>query len=188
MKRRDLLKGGLALAGLLAVTKAGGRWLIGAETPQLPLPTLRFLSERQASIVVAAACAMVGPQAEADYAAGDWDPVTDFEGLLDGMAPDQRDLAATGLHLFEEWTFGLTGFSGQDRATQLDILAAWRISDNPLQLSVWGLIHAATTSSYGKARVAWDRLGYGGPCVPSGEHKGRPPGQLAAFEWDEVVP
>lgn len=188
MKRRDLLKGGLALAGLLAVTKAGGRWLIGAQQPALPLPELRYLSPRQASIVVAAACAMVGPAATEDYASGAWDPVTDFEDLIGAMAADQRDLAATGLHLFEEWTFGLTGFSGQDLATQQDILAAWRTSDNPLQLSIWGLLHAATTSSYGKTAAYWERVGYPGPCVPSGPHRGRPPGQVAAFEWDEVVP
>lgn len=188
MKRRDVLKGGLALAGLLALTKGAGRLLIGAADPVFPLPPLKHLSPRQAAIVQAAAIAFVGPNAESDLLAGAWDPVTDFESLIGAMAPDQRDLAATGLHLFEEWTLGLTGFSGRDREDQLAILEAWRTSDNPLQLSIWGLLHAATTSSYGQTQAAWDRIGYPGPCVPSAGHAGRPPGQRAAFTWDEVVP
>ncbi len=182
--RRQLFALPVLAAGGLAAAKVGGRWLLGAEGPSRPLPELTHLSPRQAAIVTAAALAMVGPAAEAAYEAGRWEPARDVDGLLGRLAADQRTTVGVGIHLLEEWTLGMRGFSSWDRATQRSTLTAWRTSGLALHRSVWGFLHAATCSSFSGSEAGWELAGYPGPLVGSS----RPPGQSATLEWGEGVP
>lgn len=184
LRRRDFLALSALGVGGLAALKVGGRWAIGVTSPARLVPALSHLSARQAAIVTAAALAMVGPRGEAAYAAGAWDPAGDTDALLGRLAADQRDQLGLALHLFEEWTWGLTGFTSWSRAEQRATLAAWRTSRLGLKKSVWGFLHAATCSSFSGTPAGWAAMAYPGPCVGTG----RPPGQTASFDWDEAVP
>lgn len=184
LRRRDFLALSALGVGTLAVAKVGGRWALGVTPPARALPALTHLSARQAATVTAAALAMVGPRAEAAYDAGRWDPAGDTDALLGRLAADQRDQLLMALTLFEEWTLGLSGFSSWTREAQRARLAAWRTADLGLKRSVWGFLHAATCSSFSGTEAGWEAMGYPGPTVGTG----RPPGQTAAFDWDEAVP
>lgn len=184
LRRRDFL--GFAVLGVASVTaiKLGGRALLGTTPPTRPLPTLRYLSVRQAATVTAAGLAMVGPAAEQAYLAGDWEPAASVDALFGRLPDDQRQALGIALILFEEWTPGLSGFSSWDRDTQRQVLAKWRTSSLGIQRSVWGFLHGATASSFSGSPAGWKQMNYPGPVVRGS----RSPGQTAHFEWDESVP
>lgn len=186
LKRRDFLIGAVAGLGGLAAIKVGGRALLGAAPPSRDLDNsrLKYLSPRQEATLTAAALAFIGPSGEAAYDAGEWDPALGFDGLLEGLAPDQRDQILLGVLLFEEWTPGLTGFSSWDRDTQRSVLAAWRTSTLGLKCGIWGFLHAGATTGFSQTEAGWRVMGFPGPQISTG----RPPGQTATFEWDEAVP
>lgn len=190
IRRRDLLKVPVGLVGAYALLKLGVRGVVGPAPPPGGdiVASLEHLSPRQARIVTAAALAMVGPSAEAAFLSGRWKPAQDFDRLLSGMAPDQRAVVGIGLQLFEEWTWGMKGFSGSTREVQLAQLAKWRSSGLAIQRSIWGVLHAATCSSFSGTEAGWEVMGYPGPCLAQATRPGRPPGQSAVFEWDERVP
>lgn len=184
LRRRDFLAAAvLGVAGLAAL-KVGGRWLVGVPAPARALPALTHLDARRAATVTAAALALVGPRGQAAYEAGRWDPAADVDALLGRLHADTRDQLLLGLVLFEEWTWGLSGFSSWDRTTQVATLAAWRTSGLALQRGIWGFLHAACCSSFSGVEAGWEAMGYPGPCVGTA----RAPGQTAAFAWDEAVP
>ncbi|TNE90318.1 MAG: hypothetical protein EP330_08335 [Deltaproteobacteria bacterium] len=184
LRRRDFLKWSVLAVGAAATAKIGSRALLGVTMPSRTLPELRHLSPRQAATVTAAALAMVGPAGERAYEAGEWEPALGVDDMLGGLAADQRDQLGVALVLFEEWAVGPTGFSSWTREAQRARLAAWRTSSLGLHQSVWGFLHAATTSSFGFSEAGWRRMDYPGPCVGTS----RAPGQTATFEWDEAVP
>lgn len=190
LRRRDLLRGAVALVAGYAVLKAGVRVFGGPTTPALTRDParLRVLTPALEAVVTAAALAFNGDPGEEAYAAGSWDPAADVDALLSALAPDQAGLLCVAIRLFEEWTPGLTGFSGLDRADQVAKLAAWRTGRLALQRSVWGFLHAASTSSFAGSDAGWALVGYPGPCVPGPRGPGRMPGQRARFTWDESVP
>jgi hypothetical protein len=165
------------LAGVKAVARLGFGPHADREKP------LRFLTDREAAIARAAAVAMVGEVARPTLGTG-WDPAADLDDLLLGLAEDQRVAARAGLHLLEEWTLGLHGFSSRDVLEQREILAEWRTSSIALQRTVWGLLHAASCSSWSGRSDAWGLMGYPGPCVGTD----RSPGQSATFDWNPRVP
>ncbi len=187
LRRRDFLKAGVAgLAGLAAL-KVGARVLWGAAPGPAPLPLSRLhhLSARQEAIVTAVALAMVGPAAAPAYIAGDWDPAGHVDNVMSGLAPDQAQALGLGIHLLEEWTLGVTGFSRLSTENQVAFLAGWRTSSLALKRTVWGALHAATVSSFSAVDAGSKGLmGHPGPCLGTG----RPPGQTVQFEWDEAVP
>ena len=107
------------------------------------------------------------------------------DGMFGNLAPDQRQALGMGIHLLEEWTVGLTGFSRLSRDNQVAFLAGWRTSRLALHRTVWGALHAMTVSSFAAVEAGSKTLmGHPGPCVGTG----RPPGQTALFVWDEAVP
>lgn len=190
LSRRDFFKLAVGAAGGYAMLKVGARVFIGPPPPEVSHDPARLhhLSPRLERIVTAAALAIVGPAAEQAYRAGRWDPAADVDRLFEGLEPDQRSMAGVGLHLFEEWTWGLRGFSALERDAQLEHLARWASSPLALKRSVWGLLHAAACSSFSGGEDGWAVMGYPGPCLARGDHHGRSPGQSVAFEWDERVP
>lgn len=184
LRRRDFLKlSVLGVAGL-AVVKVGGRAIMGVTPPARALPSLAHLSPRQAATVTAVAIGIVGERAAAAYDAGEWEPAADLDALLGGFPPDKRAELLLAITLFEEWTVGLTGFSSWSKEAQQARLEDWRSSEMGLKQSVWGFLHAGSTSSFGFSAPGWRATDYPGPSVGTG----RPPGQSARFEWDEVVP
>ncbi len=186
LRRRDFLALSVVGVGGAALIKVGGRWVIGASDPpgSPDLSGLLHLSQRQARIVTAAALAMVGPAAEEAFVQGKWSPARGVDDLLGRLASDQRSQLGVALHLLEEWTVGLRGFSSWSREDQRALLARWRTSSLGLHRSVWGFLHAATASTFSGSEAGWEVMGYPGPCVGLG----RSPGQTAIFEWDERVP
>lgn len=134
--------------------------------------------------VLAVALAMVGPTGRAAWEGGDWNVVRDVDSLLSQLAPDQERLVRIGFRLLETWPKGLRRFSRLDLETQQAYLEEWRCSDNELQRSVWGVLHAAVVSSFSSGAQGWGLMGYPGPNVGTT----RPLGQTVSFEWDEVVP
>ncbi len=184
LQRRDFLKLTVLGVASIAAIKVGGRALIGASAPPRPLPKLTHLSPRQAATVTAAALVMVGPAAKQAYLDGDWEPTEFIDDVFGRLPADQRQSLGMALILFEEWTLGLTGFSGWDADTQRRVLASWRTSDMGLKRSVWGFLHAATCSSFSGSPAGWQVMGYPGPVVGGT----RMPGQSATFTWDEAVP
>jgi hypothetical protein len=189
-RRRDLLLALGSLGGLLAATKLGGRLLIGSAPPPRPTdPTrLRHLQPTHEAILTAIALAMTGPAAEAAYLQGRWDPAAAFDRTLDLLSPDQASQLLLALRLVEEWTWGLTGFSGLPREAQLDRLAAWQTSSLAVQRSIWGVMHALCCSSFSGTEAGWELMHYPGPCVAQPGSPGRAPGQSAPYAWDEAVP
>jgi hypothetical protein len=183
LRRRDFLA--LSVAGVagLALLKVGGRALLGV-TPPKRVRSYTHLSARQAATITAAGLAFVGPAGDAAYSAGDWDPAEGMDQMLALLAPDQRGQIGMAVLLLEEWTLGLSGFSSWSRDAQLALLASWRTSSLALHRTIWGLLHAATCSTFSGTEAGWVVMDYPGPCVGAG----RPPGQTAAFEWDEIVP
>lgn len=190
LRRRDFLKAAVLAAGAYATVKIGVRLFVGPSPPlrQHDPQRLAVLSTRQEAIVTAVALAMVGPAAEMAYEGERWDPAAGVDRLLAGMALDQQQRLGLALHLLEEWTPGLVGFSGLDRPDQRAMLHRWSTSGLELQRSVWGFLHAATCSSFSAVEAGWEVMGYPGPCVAGQAGAGRPPGQTARFQWDEVVP
>lgn len=187
LRRRDFLLAGVAGLGGLAAIKVGGRLLWGAAVPEVSYPADRLvhLSRRQEAVLVAVALAMVGPSAEQAYLSGAWDPAAHVDKTFDKLAPDQRLAFGMGIHLLEEWTWGLTGFSGRTREQQVAFLASWRTSSLALHRTIWGVLHSATSSSFAAVEAGSRGLmGHPGPCVGTG----RAPGQTARFTWDEGVP
>lgn len=190
LRRRDLLRALAGGAGLLALAKVGGRALIGPK----PLSKagdpsrLTHLSPRQEAIVTAVALAMMGSPGQAAYAADRWDPALAFDRTLGEMAEDQRGLAGLSLHLLEEWTWGLQGFSAQPQGEADAWLASWRTSDLALHRTVWALLHALITASFVGSEAGLSVLGHPGPCLAGASGPGRPPGQSAPYTWDEIVP
>lgn len=185
LRRRDLLRGALTGLGALAVIKVGGRVVFG---PKVGAERLAHLSPRQEAIYVAAALVVVGAPGQAAYAAGGWDPAFDLDGVLGLMAPDQARLVGVGLHLFEEWTPGLTGFAERSEAERLAWLERWRLSDLGIQRSLWAVIHSLSSASFAGTSAGLAYLGHPGPCVASPGYPGRAPGQTAPVIWDEIVP
>lgn len=165
IRRRDLLGLGAATA-LYAVVR----------------PRVALAGNDQT--VLAVAMAMVGPTGRAAWEAGAWDVVRDVDNLLSQLAPDQERLVRIGFRLLETWPKGPRRFSRLDLEGQQDHLDAWRTSDNELQRSVWGVLHAATVSSFSSGPQGWGLMDYPGPNVGTT----RPVGQTVSFEWDEVVP
>jgi len=190
LRRRDFLKLGVAGLGGYALLKVGVRGGLGSNPPVgVALPDgLKHLETRHAAILCAGALAMVGPSGQAAYHAGRWQPARDADRMIGAMYEDQRGLVRTALNLFEESTWGMTGFSGLDEQAQQRHLASWRSSSLGLKRSVWGMLHAMTCSSFSGTPAGWDVMGYPGPCLKSAEFPGRPPGQSVTFEWDERVP
>jgi len=190
LKRRDFLKIGAVALGGYALLKAGVRVVAGPSAPVgVALPGgLKHLDARHAAILSAAAVAMVGQSGEAAYRSGRWQPARDADGMIGTMYEDQRGLVRTALNLFEESTWGMTGFSGLDAAAQQRHLASWRSSSVGIKRSVWGMLHAITCSSFSGTTAGWEVMGYPGPCLASAEFPGRAPGQSAKYEWDDRVP
>jgi hypothetical protein len=190
LRRRDFLKAALTVGGAVATVKLGGRWLIGTAAPERPRDPLRlrYLTPRHEGIVTAIALAMVGPAAEAACLADRWDPAAAFDASLDLLAADQASQILLALTLVEEWTWGLTGFSGLSRAQQRVKLAAWQTSTLAVQRSIWGVMHALTCSSFSGTEAGWEVMDYPGPCLRHGDRPGRAPGQTVPFVWDEAVP
>jgi len=174
LRRRDLLSGGFALAAVCVLLQPGPAKATGREN----------LSSRAESIVVAAALAMVGPAGEKAHAAGSWDPGQDVDRLLGHLAPDQRRLLNIAFRLLDRWPKGRRPFRKLSVEERREWLAVWRVSDNALQRSAWGVLHAACCSSFSANQPGWDRMGYPGPIIGTD----RPLGQTVAFEWDELVP
>ncbi len=174
LRRRDLLTGGFALAAVCTLLQ-----------PSRARATERNnLSAKTEDIVVAAALAMVGPAGEKAYVAGTWDPGGDIDQLLGHLAPDQRRLLNIAFRLLDRWPKGLRPFRKLSVEERREWLAVWRVSDNALQRSAWGILHSACCSSFSANQPGWDRMGYPGPIVGTD----RPLGQTVGFEWDEVVP
>jgi hypothetical protein len=182
LRRRDFLKWSVLGVAGYALVKGGTQ----AFTFEPASGSWRNLSATQARIFAAAALAIAGPTARSLFAEKAWDPVYDFDLLLDRVPAEQRTLMLTGLSLFEHWTL-LGGFSTLPLARQIAHLDAWKNSRIALRRSVWGLLHAATAVSFG-ARSGWALMEYPGPCIASEQHDGRAPGQSAVFAWDESVP
>ncbi|MCB9765708.1 MAG: hypothetical protein H6739_38395 [Alphaproteobacteria bacterium] len=185
LQRRQLLKGAVGLVAALGAVKVGARSLLGP--PPASAPPLQHLSPRQAAIFTVVAADLVGPAGREALAAGRWQPAVDFDAMLDTLAPDQRQLAGIGLHLFEEWTPGLQGYSRRGDAERAAWLERWRTSDLAIQRSLWGLLHVAAGLSFGATRDAYSIMGYPGPCLPVAGFPGRAPGQSIPFAWDPDV-
>lgn len=190
LRRRDLLKGVVALVAGYGALKAGVRLLRGPAPAYIERDPARLevLSPALEAVVTAAALAFNGAPGDAAYHDQGWDPALDVDRLMRNLAPDQVTLLAVGMRLFEEWTPGLTGFSGMPLQAQVEKLAAWRTGPLALQRSVWGFLHAACCSSFAGHAAGWALVGYPGPCVPGPDGPGRMPGQSARFTWDEIVP
>ena len=190
LRRRDLLKGTVALVAGYGALKAGVRLLRGPAPALIERDPARLtvLSPALEAVVTAAALAFNGAVGEAAYHDQGWDPAADVDALMAHLAADQVRLLTIGIRLFEEWTPGLTGFSGLPTSAQVQKLAAWRTGDLALQRSVWGFLHAACCSSFAGHAAGWALVGYPGPCVPGAHGPGRMPGQSTTFTWDEVVP
>ena len=184
LRRRDFLRGSVALVAGYGLVKGGVRGWAWSSAPP-PATPLQHLPPRLAATVRMAALNLIGPAGEIAFATGRWDPVADVDRLLGVLAPDQVQLLCVGMGLLEEWTWGLRGFSEQGRKAQRARLEAWRESDLALHRSVWGFLHAGTALSFSTCQAGWDRMGYPGPCVGEG---GRKPGQSVRFDWDPVVP
>ena len=168
MRRRDLLTGGFALAGLSLLVR--------------PEPALA--GSRLDRVLLAAATAMCGPASVTAQAAGRWDPVADAHELISKLPPDQQRVVRLAIRLLDGWPKGLKPFSKLPIDERVAWLETWRVSDNELQRSVWGLLHSLTASSFSAGEAGWEVMSYPGPVVGGT----RPPGQTVAFEWDEGVP
>lgn len=190
LRRRDLLKGAVALVAAYGALKAGVRLLRGPAPALIERSPARLtvLSGALDAVVTAAAIAFNGLPGEAAYHDQGWDPAADVDALLGRVAPDQARLLCVAIRLLEEWTPGLTGFSGLSHEAQVEKLAAWRVSGLALQRSVWSFLHAACCSSFAGHAAGWALVDYPGPCVPGPSGPGRTPGQTAAYLWDEAVP
>ena len=164
MRRRDLFTGGFALAAITLLARP-------AE------------ASRRDRVLLAAALAMVGPEGERTFEEGRWDPVGDADLLLGRLAPDQRRLLNVAFRLLAGWPTGGSSFSKLSVEQRRHWLALWRVSDNALQRSVWGVLHSIACSSFSSG-PAWELMEYPGPNVGTS----RPLGQTVLFEWDEVVP
>lgn len=185
-RRRDFLRlGALALAAY-GLGKTG--LALRGSSALADTPSLRFLSAKQAAIVAAAAAGIVGPAGAAALAQGAWNPAADVDDMLGRMAPDQRGMLGVALHLFENATWGLRGFTALSPERQIAHLAAWQTSGLALKRSIWGFLHAATATSFASTEAGWRVMGYPGPCVAAGGSQGRAPGQSALYAWDEKVP
>jgi len=190
LRRRDFLKIGVAVLGGYALLKVSVRSVVGSTPPAgMPLPPdLKHLHARHAAIFSAAAIAMVGPAAEAAYRNGRWLPARDADAMLEQMYEDQRGLVRMALNLFEESTWGMTGFSGLGAQAQQRHLASWSSSSLAMKRSVWGMLHALGCSSFSGTSAGWEVMGYPGPCLKSAQYEGRAPGQSVTFQWDARVP
>lgn len=188
LRRRDLLKLGLGGIGLVAAVKVVGRVVVGVEPLTRTGPALTHLTARQAATVLAAVGPMLGTTAESARLLNQWDPAAAVDRFFDLVPPDQRALLGTALALLEEWTLGLSGFSRQDAQGRADWLEAWRTSGLAVHRSTWGFLHAALSAAWAATPLAWEAVDYPGPCVPSGLHRGRRPGQSVPFDWDPAVP
>lgn len=186
LRRRDFLKFGALAVGAYGLGKAGLA-MLGGDAPARPA-TLAHLSPKQAAIVTAAAAVIVGAAGRAALAQSLWNPAADVDGMLERMAPDQRAMLGVGLHLVENATWGLRGFTSFSFERQAAHLDAWRTSGVALKRGIWGFLHAATATSFASTAAGWKAMGYPGPCLASSGAPGRPPGQSAAYTWDEKVP
>lgn len=186
LRRRDFLKFGALALGAYGLGKAGFG-LLGGPAPA-HREKLSHLSPKQAAIVTAAAGAIVGAAGRQALTQGAWSPAADVDEMLDRMAPDQRGMLGIGLHLVENATWGLRGFTSLPPERQEAHLDAWRTSGVALKRGIWGFLHAATATSFASTGAGWKAMGYPGPCVAANGAPGRPPGQSAAYTWDEKVP
>jgi len=190
LRRRDFLKGGIALVGIYATLK--GIWWVADDPNPPPVvhdpARLKHLDPKLEAIVTAACVVMVGPAGVAAYKQRQWDPAKAMDDTLDALAPDQVGLLKVGFWLFQEWTFGFRGFTDVPREIQAMRLAAWRRSRLGVHNSIWNVLHGVAVSSFGGVQAGWDLMGYPGPCVASEGNPGRPPGQTASFTYDEAVP
>jgi hypothetical protein len=189
LRRRDFLFATLTAGGALAAVKVVGRLAVGSSAPRhLGDPSrLTRLTPHHEAIVTAIALAMVGPAAETAYDAQRWDPAAAFDDNLGLLPADQVGQITLALTLVEEWTWGLTGFTGHSRDQQRIMLDTWKTSSLAVQRSIWGVMHALSCSSFGAIEAGWEVMQYPGPCVAS-SGSGRSPGQTVSFTWDEVVP
>ena len=189
-RRRDFLKWSVGAVAGYGLVKAGLAAAIGPQRQsRLLLATrLKVLSPKQESIVTAVALAITGPAAKSAYEKGAWDPAFEVDGLLSRLPQDQRTMLGVAMHLFENWNWGLTGFTRLSPEEQLAYLAAWRTSSIALKRTTYGFLHAATAAAFSSVDAGWSAMDYPGPCVPSGKYTGRAPGQSTYFEWDPRVP
>jgi len=167
MRRRDLLTGGFALAGLTLLVR--------------PVPAHAGRVDR---VILASALAMCGPAAITAFESGRWDPVLDAHLLMGKLAPDQQRLLRIAFRLLDGWPKGLKPFSKLPVDERVRWLETWRVSDNELQRSVWGVLHSLCVSSFSGGPAGWEVMDYPGPAL-SGS---RPLGQTVSFDWDEAVP
>lgn len=179
----------MGLTATLAALRVGGRVFLGVQAPEGgPGPQgERILSNDEEILAVVIALAMLGDAAEAAWRDEVWNPANRLDVSLMSLYPDQIAALRLALHLVEELSWGLGGFSGEDREEQRAILSGWATSAIPLRRTVWGSLHALSCAGFGQ-RAAWELMNYPGPCVASMGLPGRPPGQTVAFEWDERVP
>lgn len=179
----------LGLAGALVALRVGGRLALGVTAPAGgPGPQgERILSHDEEILAIVIGLAMLGEAAERAWRDEEWNPANRLDVALLSLYPDQIAALRLALRLVEEGTWSFAGFSGQNRETQRELLAAWATSVVPLRRTVWGSLHALSCAGFAQ-RAAWGMMGYPGPCVASMGHPGRSPGQTVAFDWDPSVP
>lgn len=185
LRRRDFLKLGALALGAYGLGKAGIGLLAGAPGPG---PTLTHLSAKQTAIVTAAAAVIVGAAGRAALEQDAWHPAADVDAMLGRMAADQRAMLGVALHLVENATWGLRGFTSLSPERQAAHLAGWQTSGVALKRGIWGFLHAATATSFASTEAGWQAMGYPGPCIAAAGSPGRAPGQSALYDWDEKVP
>lgn len=185
LRRRDFLKLGALALGAYGLGKTGFSLL--ARVPAPPRK-LAHLSAKQAAIVTDAAAVIVGAAGRAALAQGAWNPAADVDAMLGRMAPDQRAMLGVALHLVENATWGLRGFTRLSLERQTAYLAGWQTSGVALKRGIWGFLHAATATSFASTEAGWRAMAYPGPCIAAAAFPGRPPGQSAFYDWDEKVP
>ena len=188
-RRRDFLRFSALGLGAYAVVKAGWGGLASpTERAATQAEELAHLTARQATVLKAALPLIAGPTAEAAFHAGRWNPLPDVDTMLARLAPDQRGLLGTALHLFEHGHGGWRPFSRLGRGRQLAYLATWRTSSLAVRRSTWGFLHAAGSYSFAGTQAGWALMDYPGPCLPYAGFAGRAPGQSTSFAWDPKVP
>jgi hypothetical protein len=190
LHRRDFIRLSVVAVAGYGLIKTGFAAGAGPKRLGRTLHTarLKVLGARQEAIVTRVALAITGPAAEAAYERGEWDPAYEIDGLLARLPEDQQKLLGIAIYLFENWNWGLKGFTRMPHERQAAYLAKWRTSSIALQRSTWGFLHAASVAAFSSLEAGWSVLDYPGPCVPSGKYTGRAPGQTALFEWDPGVP
>lgn len=170
--RRNLLRGGLGSAVLLALGGVG----LGLQSTRrgaAPAETLAVLTLDEYAILSAVA-ARVCPQPGPDVPGADAIGVGLIaDRTLERAGPETTADVKAVLALFEN---GLTGalflervrpFTQLDPAAQDAVLVAWRDSSVALRRTVYRALSSLTTAIYfGDARV-WPGVGYPGPPSPA---------------------